>query len=63
MGVLASKIIAMDWLLIVGLAHIAIAFVAGKVAQDRGYSFRAYFILSLFLPLIGLLVALTRPEE
>ena len=46
----------------VWLADIAMAFFAGKVAQDRGYSFRAYFILSLFLPVIGLIVALTRPE-
>lgn len=42
---------------------IAMAVLAGSVAQARGYSFRAYFILSLFLPFIGLIVALTRPED
>lgn len=50
--------------IIVGLSLNAIlAFIAGGIASKKGYSYEGFILLDLFLPILGLVIAIVIPDK
>lgn len=62
--VMASKILGMNVSAFAILALcLALAYVTGRVADGKGYSYPLFALLGLLFPLIGLIVALVLPDK
>ena len=59
---IGSTVIPLELLMAI-VAIIACAVATGKIAEKKGYSYNAFALLGLVLPLVGLIIAVALPDK